>query len=62
MAIHDLDLALRHADDVVAIKEGALLAAGSVAEVMTEDLLGALYDVRVRITRDADGAAIRFRD
>jgi len=62
MAIHDLDLALRHADDVVAIKDGAMLAAGSVAEVMSEDLLGALYDVRVRITRDADGAAIRFRD
>jgi iron complex transport system ATP-binding protein len=62
MAIHDLDLALRHADDVVAIRDGALLAAGSVAEVMGEELLGALYDVRVRITRDADGAAIRFRD
>lgn len=62
MAIHDLDLALAHADDVVAIKQGRLLAAGPVAEVMTEALLGALYDVRARITRDADGAAIRFRD
>lgn len=62
MAIHDLDLALRHADDVVAIKDGALLAAGPVAEVMTEDMLARLYDVRVRIARDADGAAIRFFD
>lgn len=62
MAIHDLDLALRHADDVVAIKDGALLAAGPVAEVMTEDMLTRLYDVRVRIARDADGAAIRFFD
>jgi iron complex transport system ATP-binding protein len=62
MAIHDLDLALRHADDIVAIKDGALLSAGPVAEVMTEALLGALYDVRVRITHDADGAAVRFRD
>lgn len=62
MAIHDLDLALRYADDVVAIREGALLAAGSVADVMTEELLGTLYDVRVRLSRDSDGAAIRFLD
>ena len=62
MAIHDLDLAIRHADDVVAIKGGELLAAGPVSDVMSEDLLARLYDVRVRIARDADGAAIRFLD
>ena len=62
MAIHDLDLAFRHADDVVAIKGGELLAAGPVSDVMNEDLLARLYDVRVRIARDADGAAIRFLD
>ncbi len=62
MAIHDLDIALRYADDVVAVREGRLLAAGQVAEVMTEALLAELYDVRVRITRDAEGMAIRFRD
>ncbi|MBL8651845.1 MAG: ABC transporter ATP-binding protein [Sphingopyxis sp.] len=61
MAIHDLDLAMRHADAIVAIKDGALLAAGAVEAVMTEELLGALYDVRVRITRDADGMGVRFR-
>lgn len=60
MAIHDLDLALNHADDVVALRDGHVLAAGPVAEVATEVLLGRLYDVRVRLTRDADGVAIRF--
>jgi iron complex transport system ATP-binding protein len=62
MAIHDLDLAMRFADEVVAMRDGRLLASGSVAEVMTETLLGTLYDVTVRIRRDDDGAMIRFID
>lgn len=60
VAIHDLDLALRFADDVVAIRDGRLLAAGPVSGVMTEPGLEALYDVRVRIVRDSDGESIRF--
>lgn len=60
VAIHDLDLALNHADDLVALKDGRLLAAGPVAEVATEDLLATLYDVPVRLTRDSDGIAVRF--
>ncbi len=62
MAIHDLDLALRFADEIVALREGRLLAAGPIEQVMTEAMLAQLYDVRVRILRDADGAAIRFLD
>lgn len=62
VAIHDLDLALRFADDIVAIRDGRLLAAGPVDATMTEAMLAELYDVRVRIIRDADGAAIRFLD
>lgn len=62
MAIHDLDLALRFSDEIVAIRDGAQLAAGPTATVMTESMLAELYDVRVRIIRDADGAAIRFLD
>lgn len=62
MAIHDLDLALRHADDVVAIRDGRLLAAGPAAQVMTEEILAELYEVRVRVLHDEDGASIRFLD
>lgn len=60
MAIHDLDIALRHADDIVAIRQGRLLAAGPVAETMTEALLAELYDVTARLSHDADGPVIRF--
>ncbi|WP_156678212.1 ABC transporter ATP-binding protein [Sphingomonas profundi] len=62
VAIHDLDLALRFADDVVALRDGRVRACGSTSEVMTEALLGSLYDVTIRIRRDEDGASIRFTD
>ncbi len=62
MAIHDLDLALRFADRVVAVKDGAVLAAGAAEEIFTERLISRLYDVQARLTRDEMGGAIRFID
>ena len=60
VALHDLDLALRIADDVVAIRQGRVIAHGPATALFTEQLLGDLYDVEARIVRDADGASIRF--
>lgn len=60
MAIHDLDLAMRFADEVVAIRDGRVLASGPTDEVMTESGLAALFDVSVRVRRDEDGAMVRF--
>jgi iron complex transport system ATP-binding protein len=62
LSLHELDLALRFADDVVAIKDGRLMWAGPAANVMTEDNLCRLFDVRVRINRDEHGASLRFLD
>jgi iron complex transport system ATP-binding protein len=62
VAIHEIDLALRFADDIVAVRDGRIAAAGPVAEVMTETVLGPLYDVRVRIRHDEDGRHIHFTD
>jgi iron complex transport system ATP-binding protein len=60
MAIHDLDLALRVADDVVAIRDGRILASGPAETIFTETLLARLYDLKARVTRDAAGTTIRF--
>ncbi|WBO21489.1 ABC transporter ATP-binding protein [Sphingomonas abietis] len=60
MAIHDLDLALRVADDVVAVRDGQLLAAGPAAAILVSDVLERLYDVRARVVRDQEGVSIRF--
>jgi iron complex transport system ATP-binding protein len=62
MAIHELDLALRFADDVVAIRDGRLVTAGPVSEVMTAPVLSALYGVGVRVTHDEHGPSIRLFD
>jgi iron complex transport system ATP-binding protein len=62
MAIHDLDLALRFADWVVALKDGRVLAAGPLAEVLDEPLLARLYDMPARLVRSPAGAVVRFLD
>ena len=60
VALHDLDLALRIADDVVAMKAGAIVAQGPAADIFDEETMRAVYDVPARVHRDAEGATIRF--
>ncbi len=49
MAVHDLDLALRVADRVIALKGGRIAAAGTVAAVFDDTVLGALYEVEAHV-------------
>jgi iron complex transport system ATP-binding protein len=60
VALHDLDLALRIADDVVAVRDGRVVAQGDAGAIFTDEILSELYDVKARIVRDADSASIRF--
>ena len=62
MAIHDLDLALRFADRVVALKDGRILAAGPLAEVLDEVLLERLYDMPARLIGELRDGGVRFLD
>ncbi|STR41054.1 Ferrichrome transport ATP-binding protein FhuC [Klebsiella michiganensis] len=47
--VHDINIALRHADHVLMLKEGQLLGDGAPAEVITPQALAAVYGVRGRI-------------
>ena len=58
VVLHDLTQAARLADRVIVMKAGGILAAGSVAEVMTPAVLEEAYGVRVHIGQDADGAPL----
>jgi|EndMetStandDraft_4_1072995.scaffolds.fasta_scaffold41170_2 iron complex transport system ATP-binding protein len=58
LVLHDLTQAARLADRVIVMKAGAVLAAGTVAEVMTPAVLEAAYGVRVHAGRDDDGAPL----
>ncbi|CRZ13560.1 ABC transporter ATP-binding protein [Mycolicibacterium neworleansense] len=60
VALHDLNLAAMFCDHVVVLAQGTVVAAGSPAEVLTEELVADVYGVRCRITVDDRGPYVRF--
>ncbi|WP_329286257.1 ABC transporter ATP-binding protein [Streptomyces sp. NBC_00691] len=62
MALHDLNLAAMHCDQVVVLHEGRVVAAGPVEGVLTEQLVADVYGVRASVSRPGpDGRPhIRF--
>ncbi|MDX3233026.1 ABC transporter ATP-binding protein [Streptomyces sp. ME19-01-6] len=53
--LHDLDLAARLCDHLVVLREGTVMAAGPVLDVLTPQILGDVFGVRARTERHADG-------
>ncbi len=58
VVLHQLNAALRLADDVVLIKSGRVLAAGPVGDVLVPDTLEALFGMRFRLVEDQRGRAL----
>ncbi|MEU3202449.1 ABC transporter ATP-binding protein [Streptomyces cyaneofuscatus] len=52
MVLHDLDLAARYADHLIALADGTLHAAGSPAEVLTEATVRAVFGLESRVIED----------
>ena len=52
VVLHDLNLAARYAQRLVAMKDGALVASGTPAEVLTERLLADVFDLEARVLPD----------
>jgi iron complex transport system ATP-binding protein len=52
VVLHDLNLAARYAQRLVAMKDGALVASGTPGEVLTEQLLADVFDLEARIVPD----------
>lgn len=57
MVLHDLGLAARYADTLVAMRDGQVTAAGPPREVVTPALVRQLYDVDADILRAPDDNA-----
>ena len=53
-AIHDLNIAAMYCDKIYALKEGQIIASGSVYEVITEEVIKTLYDVEAQIIYDEE--------
>ena len=56
--MHDLSTAGEYADRMVLLATGRVAAAGTPAEVLTEDLLAAHYRVRVRVIKGEHGPLV----
>jgi iron complex transport system ATP-binding protein len=52
VVLHDLNLAARYAQRLVAMDDGALVASGTPEEVLTERLLADVFDLEARIVPD----------
>jgi iron complex transport system ATP-binding protein len=52
MVLHDLGLAARYSDRLVALGEGGVLADGTPAEVLRPELLRRAFGLRARVVPD----------
>ncbi len=52
MVLHDLNLAARFADRLVAMRDGRIVAAGPPAEIVTEELLAEVFGLAARVIPD----------
>lgn len=52
--LHDINLAARYATRIIAMRDGAILAQGSPSEVLTPDLLRAVFDLDSIILTDPE--------
>jgi iron complex transport system ATP-binding protein len=55
MVLHDLNLACMAADEIVALKDGCRVAAGPPSQIITADLIAALYGVRAEVRGVPEG-------
>jgi iron complex transport system ATP-binding protein len=53
MVLHDLNLAARYADHLVAVRQGRLHAAGDPGEVLTADTVRAVFGMNCQVVPDA---------
>lgn len=54
-SIHDMNIAMRYCDYIIALKQGTVAAVGKPQEVLTKSLLEDLFRVKVDICQSADG-------
>ena len=54
-AVHDLNIAAMYCDRLYALREGRIVASGTPEQVITPEVIHALYDVDARVVEDEDG-------
>ncbi|MCI7812248.1 MAG: ABC transporter ATP-binding protein [Lachnospiraceae bacterium] len=54
-AFHDLNIAALYCDEIYVMKDGKIFAYGSPKEILTEDLIWNVYEVKAQILEDKNG-------
>ncbi|MEU0760166.1 ABC transporter ATP-binding protein [Streptomyces microflavus] len=54
--LHDLNLACRYADHMIAMKDGRILAEGRPVDIVTEELVGDVFGMRCSVIEDPASA------
>jgi iron complex transport system ATP-binding protein len=57
-ALHDLNLAVRYADNLLVLDQGRLRAAGPPSEVLDRDLVRSVWQVEVDLYEGEQGTQI----
>lgn len=57
-AMHDLNLAARHAGHLLLMRDGEVLASGPTEEILASPVLTEVYSVNIELTRASDGTFI----
>ena len=52
MVLHDLNLAVRHSDHLIVMRDGVIAATGAPREVLTEELLAEVFDLDALVIED----------
>jgi len=55
IAMHDLNLAARYADQIVVLHRGTVYAVGQPSSVLTAEVIRDVYGVHARVSLDGDG-------
>ncbi|GGL97976.1 ABC transporter ATP-binding protein [Nakamurella endophytica] len=57
MVLHDLNQAARYADHLLAVRDGRIVAEGPPAQVLTPELVGAVFGLRAHVMADPTSGA-----
>ncbi|MGC4033509.1 MAG: ABC transporter ATP-binding protein [Tepidisphaeraceae bacterium] len=58
MVLHDVNQAARHADHLIAMRDGRIIASGNPAAVITPQLLRDIYGVNAEVLTASDGLPV----
>lgn len=54
MVLHDINHAARFSDNIIAMKQGAIIKEGTVAQVITEEVLKEVFNIEATIIQDEE--------